>query len=62
MDATVRPLAVVNQLLADVTSVRAHTLIAGGNEGLMLLLDPGVTEAMRRSGLVPEDAIPVLAQ
>jgi hypothetical protein len=59
--ATVRPLAVVNQLLTAVTPVRAHTLYTGCNDGLLLLIEPGVAEAMRASGLFPEWEIPALA-
>ena len=58
----VRPLAVVNDLLAETgTDVRAFTLSAGGNEGLALLLDPRVPGAMARSGLFGEDDMPELA-
>lgn len=60
--ATVRPLAVVNGLLADRTPVRAHTLYAGRNDGFVLLIQPGVAAAMRASGLFPEQEIPALAQ
>ncbi|MFE9693233.1 hypothetical protein [Micromonospora sp. NPDC005806] len=60
--ATVRPLAVVNRLLAATTPVRAHTLYTGGNEALLLLIQPGVPAAMRMSGLFPEREIPALAQ
>lgn len=57
--ATTRPLAVVNQLLAAAGSpVRAHTLYAGGNEGLVFLMSPQVAQAMRASGLFPEREIP----
>jgi len=60
--ATVRPLAVVNDLLAETgTNVRAFTLSAGGNEGLAQLLDPRVPAAMARSGLFGEDDMPELA-
>ncbi|GAB3837084.1 hypothetical protein ACFPIJ_17240 [Dactylosporangium cerinum] len=60
--ATVRPLAVLNRLLADVSPVRAHTLIAGGNEGLLLIADPRAVDAMRASGLFGEHGIPALAR
>ncbi|MFE2580110.1 hypothetical protein [Streptomyces sp. NPDC059378] len=61
--STVRPLAVVNQLLAAAgrSALRAHTLYAGGNEGLVLLMDPRAAEAMRSSGLFPEHEVPTLA-
>ncbi|WP_042416616.1 hypothetical protein [Streptacidiphilus anmyonensis] len=61
--ATVRPLAVVNRLLAGAAAspVRAHTLYAGGNDGLLLLLDPRAVAAMRASGLFPDHELPELA-
>lgn len=61
--STVRPLAVVNRLLAAAGrgAQRAHTLYAGGNEGLVFLLDPRAAEAMRASGLFPEHEVPALA-
>lgn len=60
--ATVRPLAVVNRLLGAAGSpVRAHTLYAGGNEGIVLLIDPRVAEALHASGLLPEREVPALA-
>ena len=60
--ATVRPLAVVNDLLAQTgANVRAFTLYAGGNEGLALLLDPRIPAVMARSGLFGEDDMPELA-
>lgn len=61
--STVRPLAVVNQLLAAAgrSTFRAHTLYAGGNEGLVYLMDPRAAEAIRASGLLPEREVPALA-
>ncbi|MFF3920646.1 hypothetical protein ACFYZB_46130 [Streptomyces sp. NPDC001852] len=61
--STVRPLAVVNQLLAAAgrSALRAHTLYAGGNEGLVFLMDPRAAEALRASGLFPEHEVPALA-
>ncbi|MFF3417906.1 hypothetical protein ACFYW9_24865 [Streptomyces sp. NPDC002698] len=61
--STVRPLAVVNQLLAAAgrSALRAHTLCTGGNEGIVLLMDPRAAEAMRASGLFPEHEVPALA-
>ncbi|WP_328669802.1 hypothetical protein [Streptomyces sp. NBC_00328] len=61
--ATVRPLTVVNQLLAAAgrSALRAHTLYTGGNDGLVLLMDPRAAEAMRASGLFPEDEVPAPA-
>ncbi|MBL7259558.1 hypothetical protein [Paractinoplanes lichenicola] len=60
--ATVRPLATVNQLLEPLTSVRAHTLYTGGNEGLVHFIAPGVVTALRASGLLPAREIPALAK
>jgi hypothetical protein len=59
--ATLRPLAVINTLLAACGSkVRAHTMNAGGNDAVVVLIDPIVVSAMRHSGDYPESAIPVL--
>jgi|UniRef100_A0AAU3I960 hypothetical protein len=62
--STVRPLAVVNQLLAAAgrSALRAHTLYAGANDGLVLLMDPRAAEAMRASGLFPEHELPAPAK
>lgn len=59
--ATLRPLAVVNGLLAACASpVRAHVLDAGGNDAVVILVDPAIVTAMRDSGDYPESAIPAL--
>jgi len=59
--ATLRPLAVVNTLLADAGSaIRAHVMNAGGNDGVVILIDPAIVEAMRECGQYPQSAIPVL--
>ena len=59
--ATVRPLAMVNDLLAEAgAKVRVFTLCAGGNEGQAFLLDPEVPAAMARSGLFSPDNVPEL--
>jgi len=60
--STVRPLAVVNDLLAEsgVTS-RLFTLTAGANEGIAWLVDPRIVAAIVDSGLVNEPSLPVLA-
>ncbi|MGI5180306.1 hypothetical protein ACQEVZ_28705 [Dactylosporangium sp. CA-152071] len=61
LEATVRPLAVVNDLLAAAgTPVRVFTLYAGENDGLALLLDPAIVDAVRRSGLVDDRNTPEL--
>lgn len=59
--ATVRPLAYVNDLLAE-AGVRARflTMNTGGNEGMAYLFDPRIADAMRDSGLFQPDSIPVL--
>ncbi|MDX2853534.1 hypothetical protein [Actinacidiphila glaucinigra] len=61
--STVRPLAVVNRLLAAAGcgAPRAHTLYAGGNEGLVFLMDPRAAAAMRASGLFPGHEVPAPA-
>ncbi|MFG2045364.1 hypothetical protein [Dactylosporangium sp. NPDC048998] len=60
-EATVRPLAVVNDLLAAAgTPVRVFTLYTGENGGRVLLLDPAVVDAVRRSGLVDDHNTPEL--
>jgi hypothetical protein len=61
-DATVRPLAVVNSLLAHVGAVhRVFTLYTGGSQGLAYLLDPRVVNALRLSGLYDRRELPELA-
>lgn len=58
--ATLRPLSVINGLLAACGSnVRAHTMNAGGNDGVVILIDPTVVSAMQQSGDYPDSAIPV---
>ena len=53
--ATVRPLAVLNDLLAEAGVVpRLFTLYAGGNEGIAWLLDPRIVGAVAGSGLIPD--------
>lgn len=60
--ATVRPLARVNELLAATGSgKRMFTLYTGGNEGLAYLLDPDVVAAVRASGLIESRDTPTLA-
>ncbi|MGW2822421.1 hypothetical protein ACWC24_15635 [Streptomyces sp. NPDC001443] len=62
--ATIRPLAVVNRLLAAAgrSALRAHTLGPSGNDGFVLLMDPRAAEAMRASGLFAEHEAPALAE
>jgi len=60
--ATVRPLAVVNDLLqATGARVRIFTLYAGDAEGLAYLLDPRVLRALHASGLYDRRELPELA-
>jgi hypothetical protein len=62
-EATVRPFAVVNDLLeAASVPVRVFTLYTGGNDAFALLLDPAVVSAMHRSGLFEPRDIPELAE
>jgi hypothetical protein len=62
VDATVRPLAVVNSLLAQVGApARIFTLYTGGLSGLAYLMDPRVAQAMRLSGLYDRRELPELA-
>jgi len=60
--ATVRPLAVINDLLADAGAVpRVYTLSTGGNDGEAWLLDPRIVAAISESGLIKESGVPALA-
>jgi hypothetical protein len=60
--ATVRPLAVVNDLLAEAGVVpRIYTLATGGNDGVAWLLDPRIVAAITESGLFEPDVTPALA-
>jgi hypothetical protein len=60
--ATVRPLAVVNDLLeAAGARVRIFTLYAGDAEGLAYLLDPRVLRVLQASGLYDRRELPELA-
>jgi hypothetical protein len=62
IEATVRPLAIVNALLAQVGAVaRVFTLYTGGSQGLAYLMDPRVAQAMRVSGLYDRRELPELA-
>ena len=61
--ATVRPFAVVNDLLIEAGApVRVHTLHTGGNEGMALLLDPAIVEVVRGSGLVSDRDLPEIVR
>ncbi|MEV6597096.1 hypothetical protein AB0M36_09565 [Actinoplanes sp. NPDC051346] len=60
--ATVRPLAVINDLLAEAGAVpRIYTLYPGGNDGEAWLLDPRIVAAIAESGLIKEGGVPALA-
>jgi hypothetical protein len=60
--AAVRPLGVINDLLAEAGATeRLFTLYSGGNDGIIWLLDPRIVEAIAASGLKPEHDVPALA-
>ena len=60
--ATVRPLAVINDLLAEAGAIpRLFTLYTGGNEGIAWLLDPRIVAAIADSGLLSDREVPALA-
>jgi hypothetical protein len=60
-EATIRPLSLVNDLLADpAATVRVFTLHAGGNDGLAILIDPRIVDAMAHSGLIGANDLPIL--
>jgi hypothetical protein len=59
--SVVRPLAVVNDLLAEAGETkRLFTLNAGGNDGFAWLLDPPIVAAVADSGLVRVRSVPAL--
>lgn len=60
--STVRPLAVINDLLAEAGAVpRIYTLYTGSNDGIAWLLDPRIVAAIADSGLIEEGEVPSLA-
>jgi hypothetical protein len=60
--STVRPLAVLNDLLAEAGAVpRFYTLQTGGNDGVAWLLEPRIVAAITESGLFGENDTPALA-
>ncbi|BAL91234.1 hypothetical protein AMIS_60140 [Actinoplanes missouriensis 431] len=60
--ATVRPLAVLNDQLAEAgATVRLFTLYAGSEEATGWLPDPRIVAAVTDSGLIEERELPVLA-
>jgi hypothetical protein len=60
--ATVRPLAVVNDLLAEAGATpRLFTLRAGSDDATAWLLDPRVVAAIAGSGLLEDREVPALA-
>jgi hypothetical protein len=60
--ATVRPLAVINDLLAEAGATpRLFTLYTGANEGIAWLLDPRIVAAIAASGLLSDREVPALA-
>jgi hypothetical protein len=59
--STVRPLAVINDLLAEAGAVpRLYTLYAGSNQGDAWLLDPRIAAAIADSDLFDEESVPAL--
>jgi hypothetical protein len=59
--STVRPLAVINDLLAEAGVVpRLHTLHAGSNQGEAWLLDPRIVAAIAGSGVIKDESVPAL--
>ncbi|AEV86289.1 hypothetical protein ACWT_5271 [Actinoplanes sp. SE50] len=60
--ATVRPLAVVNDLLAEAGArVRLFALYVGTEDALAWLVDPRIVAAVADSGLFRESDVPLLA-
>ncbi len=60
--SVVRPLAVVNDLLAEAGATkRLFTLRAGSDDAIAWLLDPRIVAAVADSGLVRESGVPALA-
>jgi hypothetical protein len=60
--STVRPLAFVNRLLATSGVVeRLFTLYTGGNEGIVLLIDPAIVSCLLSAGLRDSAETPVEA-
>ncbi|MEU4689870.1 hypothetical protein [Actinoplanes sp. NPDC023714] len=60
--ATVRPFAVINDLLAEAgASARLFTLYAGAEDAIGWLLDPRIVAAVADSGLIKESEIPAQA-
>lgn len=60
--STVRPLAAINDLLAEAgVTARLFTIGAGGNEAIAWLVDPRIVAAITDSGLISVHALPVLA-
>jgi hypothetical protein len=60
--ATVRPFAVINDLLAEAGAVpRFFTLYAGSNGSVVWLLNPRIVAAVAESGLVERVEVPALA-
>ena len=61
--ASVRPLARVNELLAGAgVKERFHLLYPGSNDGVALLIDPAIPDALRAAGLTDPNEMPLLAE
>ncbi|BEL01944.1 hypothetical protein Q0Z83_001350 [Actinoplanes sichuanensis] len=59
--STVRPLAVINDLLAEAGAVsRIYTLYPGSNQGEAWLIDPRIVDVIADSGVIKAEAMPVL--
>jgi len=60
--STMKPLAVVNGLLkAAGAKERCFVLYPGGNEGVVLLIDPRIVAAVQAAGLAEGNELPVEA-
>ena len=61
--ATIRPVQVINRLLADIgADARVLTLYAGGNDGMAFILNPRVPAAMKASGLFKDRDVPSIPE
>ncbi|MFC4065120.1 hypothetical protein [Actinoplanes subglobosus] len=59
--STVRPLAAVNDLLAEAGALpRLHTLYPGSNQGEAWLLNPRIAAAIAESGFFDPESLPTL--
>ena len=57
--ATIRPVKVINRLLADIgADARVFTMYVGGNDGMAFILNPRVPAAMKACGLFKDRDVP----